>query len=135
MKFSIFLDDIRTPETGIEQINLTMKHLYKNIEWTIARNYVEFVNLIELHGLPEFVSFDHDLAQGHYHKNIVDGELDYKSDDFDNPYNRTGYHCAEYLFNLCRNTKNKLPFIFIHSQNNVGRENIAMLYRFFLKHQ
>ena len=43
----LYLDDIRIPQTE---------------GWDIVRSYDDFVNWIEMNGLPDVVSFDHDLC-------------------------------------------------------------------------
>ena len=47
----LYLDDVRIPQTE---------------GWEIVRNYDDFVKWIEENGLPDIVSFDHDLAEVHY---------------------------------------------------------------------
>ena len=70
--------------------------------------YHEFVAFVTLHGLPAYISFDHDLGLG-----------------------KTGYDCAKFLVDYCLdNGITKINFS-VHSQNPVGRENIECLLRNF----
>ncbi len=48
-KIKMYLDDVRTPTDK---------------EWIVVRNYDQFVNRIEQHGLDQFdvISLDHDLG-------------------------------------------------------------------------
>ena len=55
----LYLDDIRIPKTE---------------GWVIVRTYDEFVNWITKNGLPEEVSFDHDLAEINHHINFLENE-------------------------------------------------------------
>ena len=60
----IFLDDTRKP---YDVFRNTIDPIYENDnEWTIVKNYEEFVDTILESGLPEIISFDHDLSQNHY---------------------------------------------------------------------
>lgn len=43
----LFLDDVRNPPDDT---------------WVVVRSYDEFVNYIEKEGVPDFISFDHDLG-------------------------------------------------------------------------
>ena len=85
----LYLDDIRTPKTK---------------GWDIVRSYDKFVKWIEENGLPDKVSFDHDLGE--------EGT-------------KTGYDAAKWLVQYCYS--NCLPFLpeyNVHSANPVGKANI-----------
>jgi hypothetical protein len=103
--------------------------LYQAGDWLIVKSYPQFVAAIEKYGLPELVSFDHDLADGHYHENMQSGILNYSGESFNNDYNKTGYHCAQWLINYCMDQGKPLPDFFVHSMNPVGTENILSLLR------
>lgn len=110
----IYLDDYRTPTLPDD--------------WVILRNYPEFTGWINKHGLPEFVSFDHDLADGHYHQNMQEGVLDYGSKDFSSDdFNKTGYHCAMWMVEYCLEREVPIPRWDVHSMNPVGAKNIRDL--------
>lgn len=87
----LYLDDIRDPKTE---------------GWKIVRNYDDFVNFITENGLPDEISFDHDL-----------GEND----------KRTGYDCAKWLGEYCWDNGLPIPPWNVHSANPVGRDNIKQL--------
>jgi hypothetical protein len=102
----IFLDDERMPG------DVTWLHL-PSAEWTIVRNYEEFVTLLKsLEEAPKFVAFDHDLAAAHY------------LGDFSNPNEKTGLHCARALFDIALEKGWNMPKWTTHSLNPSGRENI-----------
>ncbi|CAH8282871.1 hypothetical protein EV196_101724 [Mariniflexile fucanivorans] len=50
----LFLDDIRTVDMVYDKTMIS--------EFDVVRTYEEFVNYIEVNGLPEFISFDNDLG-------------------------------------------------------------------------
>lgn len=92
MKRKLFLDDVRMPEDD---------------SWDIVRSYNEFVDYIMEHGIPDVISFDHDLA------------------DFMYEEEKTGYDCAKFLA-IYAMDNNHMEYIDcrVHSQNPVGKANI-----------
>ena len=91
MKYKkLYLDDLRFPRAE---------------GWEIVRSYDNFVFWIEENGLPDEVSFDHDLGE------------DIK----------TGYDCAKWLCSYCYDNALPFPSWNIHSANPVGVENIKQL--------
>lgn len=77
----LFLDDIIYP---IEVHKYTKQDIFLRKDWHIVRNYEQFVNRILEKGLPEMISFDHDLTDEHY--------LTPDSQEF---VEKTGYDCAK----------------------------------------
>ena len=112
----IFLDDTRKP---YDVFRNTIDPIYENnTEWTIVKNYEEFVDTILESGLPEIISFDHDLSQNHYlpeNQNNI---------DYDKLKDRTGYDAALWLIGYCRMNNLKLPVVKVHSANPEGKINI-----------
>lgn len=99
MPYKIFLDDLRYPE--------------KLEDWHIARSSEEGIRIIEELGLPNFISFDHDLG----------GDDD-------------AIKFIKKMIAFMFNYNMKLPKGFdyqVHSMNPVGRENIHGLMRNFVK--
>ena len=91
---NLYLDDLRsTPEN--------FKRVY---------DYDEFVNFINKNGVPEFISFDHDLGEG-----------------------KTGFDCAKFLVDYCLDNRITKINFHVHSQNLVGKENIEKLLENFNK--
>lgn len=130
----LFLDDYRNPIDCIKYMHSRIgseNPIYGYGEWFIVRNYPDFVNAINrFKGEITHVSFDHDLADGHYHQNMQEGEIDYYSKDFQSDdYNKTGYHAAKYMKDLYYTYQLDLPVIFVHSMNPVGTENITNLFK------
>jgi len=115
----LFLDDNRKP---YDVFKLTINPVYENNNWDIVKTYEDFTSYIEKNGIPEMISFDHDLSFDHYYDENQKGELNY--DEFKE---KTGYHCAQWLIEYCKKNSLNLPTWFIHSANPVGSQNIKKL--------
>lgn len=110
MKKHLFLDDLRNPE---EAFSYTNEKMFIEKEWDVVRRYSDFVYYIEQNGLPEFISFDHDLSDIHINKST------YKE--------KTGFTCAQWLIEYCMDNNLRLPNFYCHSMNPVGKDNINNL--------
>lgn len=112
--YYLFLDDERMPH------NVTWIDL-PNVSWYIVRSYKQFVDYITEHGLPIFVTFDHDLADEHYVQMLKDSDPDvhhsYGSE-------KTGYDCVKWLVDYCADNDLKFPEYTVHSMNHVGATRI-----------
>lgn len=99
MAKNIYLDDLRMPhQSG-----------YKDTEWAIVRSFDEFRDRIIQFGIPEVISFDHDLGEDENGNELP-----------------SGYDALKWLtdFDL---KFTKIPGNFqikVHSANPVGRANI-----------
>ena len=124
--YNLFLDDMRVPQ---DVFNYTGNPIFLKEDWVIVRSYDEFVKYIEEKGLPETVTFDHDLADVHY------GVQDHVDQDYyDLCEEKTGYHCALWMINYCLDNELKLPKrVYIHSMNGVGARNINSLFTTYEK--
>lgn len=99
----IFLDDIRT----IEMSHNSNKGLGPIDDFIIIRNGNEFIDLVNKNfDKISLISFDHDLAC------YIDGV------EF------TGKTACDIIINRCLDTGYKFPDWYVHSDNNIGRENI-----------
>lgn len=106
MMYSLFIDDEREPPRNDGRI------------WHVARDWEDVMMCLRIHGMPSYISFDHDLGDDQHSgydiaKFLVeldmDGEDDFKlQDDFD---------------------------FYVHSQNPVGKENIEKYLRNYIKHK
>jgi len=85
---NLYLDDLRSTPENFERVY----------------DYDEFVNFINKNGVPEFISFDHDLGEG-----------------------KTGFDCAKFLVEFCLDNGVLEINFQVHSQNPVGKENIEKL--------
>ncbi|WP_363315998.1 cyclic-phosphate processing receiver domain-containing protein [Chryseobacterium sp.] len=115
VKRLLFLDDIRYPA---EVYQYTQQGIFLRKDWHIVRNYDQFVNRILKKGLPEMISFDHDLADENYRKSNAE---------------KTGYDCVKWLIDYCLDNGIDLPKFYCHSMNPVGKENIISLLKNFKK--
>ena len=123
MKYSLYLDDFRDPRDSGYYLN---NPIYEALQWIVVRNYDEFVKCVEENGIPEVISFDHDLADTHY---------EHQSDiDYDIFSEKTGYECAKWFINYIIDNNLELPkTILIHSMNPVGSANIKSLFDSYIK--
>ena len=106
----LYLDDVRTPQTD---------------GWIIVRTYEEFVDWITKNGIPDEISFDHDLAQISYDPKNLKETFTY--------YEKTGYDAAKWLCQYCWTNGLPIPTWNVHSANPVGRDNIIQLIQSFEK--
>lgn len=127
MSYNLFLDDVRYPHQ-VTWVDLPL------VEWKIVRSYDEFVRYIQQHGLPNRISFDHDLSLEHYPLSEADGG---SRSPHTIPYNsykeKTGYHCAKWLAEYCISNNLPYPETFVHSMNPIGSENIWSIVTTFNK--
>jgi hypothetical protein len=115
----LFLDDFRQPMDACYLV--TDPKIYWDKEWDIVKNYLEFCNWIKRNGLPDIVSFDHDLADIHYEIDFNDWN-DLTADQLG--VEETGLDCAKWLVDYCQDNGFKLPEYRVHSANPAGRKNI-----------
>ncbi len=130
MQYNLFLDDMRDPQTS--QF-LRDGDFYKKTKWIVVKNYDEFVSYITKNGMPELISFDHDLADEHYGTHDQLDEIEYLLYE-----EKTGYHCAKWLIDYCMDNNVEPPRYLVHSMNTAGATNIKYLienYKRFLKSQ
>lgn len=122
MSYNLFLDDTRYPTNNTDEISafdITRNPYYQTVEWVIVRSYLEFIETIEKNGIPDIISFDHDLKDEHYiHYStytVYTNEIDY------NVVKETGWHCAKWFLEYFINNKyDKFPEILLHTQNKIG---------------
>lgn len=101
----LWLDDIRKPPDET---------------WDRVKNYEDFVYFIETNGVPDLISFDHDLGGEHYKALLANPKKHLLNEGFEK---KTGYDCAKWLV---RNN-HKIKKFFVHSCNPIGRDNINCL--------
>lgn len=125
-KTALYLDDLRLPTTTIDGYQ----------SWTVVRNYEQFVRHIKDNGIPDLISFDHDLADEHmadYFNNQAHGvnTIDYKRFK-----EKTGVDCLNWLIELVMDNPEEVkPFtVWVHSHNPLGAANILHKASNFMKH-
>ncbi len=125
LKKALYLDDIRTPKeviTGYES-------------WVVVRSYNEFVDYITDNGIPDLISFDHDLADEHiadYFDQVH--KMGWAAPSYDNYKEMTGLDCAKWLVEYVTDNNLKLPNCGVHSHNPVGADNIRSYINNYKKH-
>ena len=116
--YHLFLDD----DPGRIPHKLTWIQL-PPLEWTIVRNYDDFVATIKRDGLPAIVSFDHDLGDSAYQEFHRANNSD-KTIKYENIVERTGYDAAKWLAQYCVDNNLPIPLYYIHTLNHMGFMNI-----------
>lgn len=133
MSYNLFLDDIRMPvDVGNYMNPVELRQYFRKYDWIICRNYNEFVECINKRGLPEMVSFDHDLADEHYtpeeYWHDYDASKEYQ--DKRRYKEKTGYDCAKWMIDYSKRLNACLPsLIMCHSMNPVGKDRIVELFK------
>lgn len=94
----LYLDDIRIPKTK---------------GWDVVRSYDEFVKWIKQNGVPDTISFDHDLGDEN---------------------TKTGYDAAKWIGQYCLDSSIPFPEYNVHSANPVGKANIESYLNNISKH-
>jgi len=129
-KYYLFLDDVRYPEKNCEYMN---NKIYTDLDWVIVRNYNQFVDYVTENGLPEIVTFDHDLAEPHYHESMYkDGKVYMQY--LETISEKTGYECVKWMADYCIDKNLKFPKWYLHTMNPVGKQNMEGYILNFLKH-
>ena len=114
MIYYLFLDDERYPK-NVKWVNLP------SYPWTIVRSYDDFVKVIEKQGIPNFISYDHDLSVEAYNEANFQKFLKF---DYSKLKEKTGMDCAKFLVQKCIDLNVSHPDYCVHSMNPIGAENI-----------
>ena len=133
MKTLLWLDDYRDP---MENDWLNFSPIVQPFDVYWVKSYDEFVEWINLHGLPTAICFDHDLSD---FQAFYTGSPEFYDDtpEMTEKYaqEKTGMDCAKWLVDYCLDNKEKLPLFASQSSNPGGRENILSLLTNFKKHE
>ncbi len=105
----LFLDDKRNPWDDT---------------WSTARDQDEFINYIEVMGLPDVISFDCDLKPDHYVPREVNTIHKYRKWVKTANLDQSGRDCAKWLTAFCDLNNLQLPVCRIHSANPYGSKDI-----------
>ena len=132
--YNLYLDDIREPNTSFKK---TGDIRYKELKWRVVKTFNEFVGTIALNGIPNIVSFDHDLGEEHINYYFDNGGRENPPNPLEAHFKeKTGYDCAKWLVGYCSENGLPMPTYLIHSANPVGAENIrSILNRYNEIHQ
>ena len=121
----LYLDDVRTPTETLPNAH----------PWIIVRNYDEFVDYITNNGIPDVISFDHDLGEEHV-KDYIEQVFknNYQNPDYDSYTEKTGLDCAKFLCEYATSMNQEIKTCIVHSQNPVGAYNIMHYINGFINH-
>lgn len=130
----LWLDDIRNPFLDNEGKVGSIKEIHHAIHWVL--NYDQFVEYINKFGLPDIISFDHDIGEDQYTPEEYwdDYEKSKAYQEAQTYQDKTGMDCAKYLVEYCMDNNLELPVFYVHSANPVGADNIRGLLTNFKKH-
>lgn len=130
--YNLFLDDERVPYSPHgsheDAWYYTQNLNYIDLKWKIVRSYEEFVAYIEKNGIPQLISFDHDLADEHYQYLLTQNDVDYTKYK-----EKTGMECVKWLCDYCIDNNKKFPEHLIHTQNIIGSINMRKYIENFKK--
>lgn len=118
--YFLYLDDARDPFNS----KVKWPERVYSLEPVIVRNYTEFIEKLQLYGLPEIVSFDFDLCTEHYRCGSL---ARFQSLAHYRTLKDTGAGCAKFLIDYCKKHKKSLPVYYCHSANSAGRQYILKL--------
>lgn len=129
MKKYLMIDD----ERNLEQHGkyLLEKGVDISKQWVIVRSYVQFVRWVEENGVPDFVAFDHDLADVPSLRATTPIEEWF---DLDENKEYTGTDCARWLVNYCMVNNVPVPEYVVHSSNGEGGKNIKSIFETYKKY-
>lgn len=125
LKTCLYLDDVRTPTTTIPGYH----------PWEVVRTYDEFVNWVSANGIPDLVSFDHDLGKEHmddYYDQML--KKGYQEPKYEEYTEKTGLHCAMWLVEFSQKIGKPIKSVSVHSHNPVGAKNIQDCINGYKKH-
>lgn len=116
----LFLDDKRVPTDCFGYVR-SFCGINPNVymgDWAVVSSYDEFIHFIIKNGLPDEISFDHDLADEHYA---------YGGTANDQYKEKTGYEAVKWVIKYCITNDLMLPKMYCHSMNTVGRDRINQM--------
>jgi len=126
----VFLDDVRKPIDCVDYMYYRIRNdapIYIE-KWEIVRNYNEFVDLVSKHFQSiTHISFDHDLADEHYHTDMYKSEEEYYNSISGSE--NTGYDCAKWMKDFYDEQGIEYPIMYVHSMNPMGTQKIINLFK------
>ena len=125
MRKCLYLDDQRTPTETLPNAH----------PWEVVRNYDQFTEWITKNGIPDLISFDHDLADEHITDYVTQvGLQGFQTPKYDTYKEKTGLDCAKWLSNYCEKNLKTLKSVSVHSHNPVGASYIQSYINGFKKY-
>lgn len=129
-KTLLWLDDQRNPFIQKDFVEEAIGIEVAEVEIFWARNYKELKEFIHSNPFPDYISFDHDLANEHYTPEYFwkDYEASKRFQEWKYPTykEKTGLDCAKMIKeyrSILAKTKTLAPLgCFVHSANPVGAD-------------
>ena len=128
-KTLIWLDDVRDPLTNDW---LVFSPIGRDVNVVWVKSYYDFTIWIEKNGLPDAICFDHDLGEDIAIERIKKG-LSKRQARLLKRETMSGMDCAKWLVEYCIDNNLPIPQYNIQSANPVGKENIDMLLKNYIK--
>lgn len=125
LRKALYLDDVRTPTETLPNAE----------PWVVVRDYEQFCAYITEHGIPDVVSFDHDLSKEHtddYFTQML--EQQYQIPNYESYKELTGLECARFMIRYSEQKNVPLKQCVVHSHNPVGAQNILTEINGYKKH-
>ena len=126
-QYNLFLDDLRYPKDAYlaeKDISLIDATGIETNQWQIVRNYDSFVRDINTNGIPDTVSFDHDLHEEHIRHYFAVTQPTGGVIEYGNFSKKTGKSCAQFLVDKWIDAGQPPIQVYIHSANQYGAKNI-----------
>lgn len=120
----LLLDDDRTVARCFD---MTGNSAYLQGDWDVVTNFDEFQDYIYRYGVPDVISFDHDLNDLHYQhaKRFFFQYFEHVR------FNDTGYHALRWLLMYIMYNMAQLPTIYFHTLNDYGKEKMQEALKLF----
>lgn len=133
MKTLLWLDDIRDPFTYDWLTSYAPEFANGDGEVVWVKNFNDFVNHIKHKGIPDMISFDHDLGEDVAKEKVRMGTSKRQARK-QKKETKSGYDCAKWLIGYCLDRGIRTPKIGVHSANPVGAENIRYIFKNYSKY-
>ena len=130
----LWLDDIRDPFTDNWIRDYAPRFIDRSSDIVWVKSYDEFTKWIKANGMPEMISFDHDLGEDVARAKVVKG-LSKRQARMQKRETLSGFDCTKWLVDYCLDNDIKLTRWAVHSANPVGAKNISSLLINLEKHQ
>lgn len=132
LKTLLFLDDIISPFDK-ETNWLVFSPIEQPFDVVWVKNFQDFIDWININGLPDAICFDHDLGMQVAIEARNIGMSKRKSRILKSE-EKTGYDAAKWLVEYCIDNNKELPLYNIQSANPVGKKNIDDLLKNYIKY-
>jgi hypothetical protein len=128
-KKALYLDDVKVP----------LKDIPGYEPWHIAKNFTEFEIYIRIKGVPDYISFGHDLAMEHTNDFASYQMQGIPAINYGDFKEKTGLDCLKWLCDYITEQRElgndiTLKAVGVHTDNPLGAINILSMANGFKKH-